>query len=124
MSTAVIILAAGQGSRMKSDLPKVLHKIAGVPMLWHAMQRASQIEADQTIVVVGHSGDATAAAAHAYNPDAKIVWQKEQYGTGHAVQQAAAALEGFEGDAVILYGDTPFIQPETLQKMLAARHQS
>lgn len=60
MSTAVIILAAGQGSRMKSDLPKVLHNIAGVPMLWHAMQRANQIEADRTIVIVGHGGDKTA----------------------------------------------------------------
>jgi len=121
MSTAVIILAAGQGSRMKSDLPKVLHNIAGVPMLWHAMQRADQIEADQTVVVVGHGRDETAASAQTYNADAKIVWQEQQNGTGHAVQQTAEALDGFEGDVIVLYGDTPFIQTETLQTMLAAR---
>ena len=78
MSTAIIILAAGQGSRMKSDLPKVLHHIAGVPMLWHAMQRANQLESDRTIVVVGHGGEKTAAAALEYNPDTQIVWQKKQ----------------------------------------------
>ena len=124
MSTAVVILAAGQGSRMKSDLPKVLHKIAGVPMLWHAMQRASQVEAEQTIVVVGHGGEATLAAVQDYNPDAKVVWQKDQNGTGHAVQQAADALDGFEGDVIVLYGDTPFVQSGTLQEMLAARAQN
>lgn len=124
MSTAVIILAAGQGSRMKSDLPKVLHNIAGVPMLWHAMQRANQIEADHTIVVVGHGGEKTAAAALAYNPDAQIVWQKEQNGTGDAVRQAADVLKDFEGEVIVLYGDTPFVQADTLQNMLTARSQS
>ncbi len=121
MSIATIILAAGQGSRMKSDLPKVLHKIAGVPMLWHAMQPASQIEADRTIVVVGHGGDETAASAKAYDPEVQIVQQTDQNGTGHAVQQASKTLDGFDGNAIILYGDTPFIQPDTLKKMLAAR---
>ncbi len=124
MSTATVILAAGQGSRMKSDLPKVLHKIAGAPMLWHTMQCAAQIEADQTIMVVGHGGAETTKAAYEYNADAKIVWQKEPNGTGHAVLQAQAELEGFDGDVIVLYGDTPFIRPETLQKMLAARAHS
>ena len=124
MNTATVILAAGQGSRMKSDLPKVLHKIAGAPMLWHTMQCAAQIEADKTIVVVGHGGEATSDAAIEYNADAKIVWQKEQNGTGHAVLQAKAELKDFEGDVVVLYGDTPFVEPETLKKMLAARKQS
>lgn len=121
MSIAVIILAAGQGSRMKSDRPKVLHNIAGVPMLWHAMQRAQQIEAERTIVVVGHGKDETTVAANAFDPDADVVWQAEQNGTGHAVQQAASALQSFDGDAIVLYGDTPFVRPETLEKMLAAR---
>lgn len=124
MSIATIILAAGQGSRMKSDIPKVLHNIAGVPMLWHAMQRTGKIEADRTIVVVGYGGDETAAAAKDYDPDVQIVRQAEQNGTGHAVQQAAEALDGFDGNAIILYGDTPFVQTETLQKMLTARAQS
>ncbi|MBL4874131.1 MAG: bifunctional UDP-N-acetylglucosamine diphosphorylase/glucosamine-1-phosphate N-acetyltransferase GlmU [Rhodobacteraceae bacterium] len=124
MSIATIILAAGQGSRMKSDIPKVLHKIASAPMLWHTMQSAAQIEADKTIVVVGHGGTETSDAAHEFNADAKIVWQKEQNGTGHAVMQAKDELEGFDGDVIVLYGDTPFVRPETLQKMLAARAQS
>ncbi len=124
MSTATIILAAGQGSRMKSDLPKVLHKIGSAPMLWHTMQCAAQIEAEQTIVVVGHGGEATSDAAHEYNEDAKIVWQKEQNGTGHAVLQAQAELKDFDGDVIVLYGDTPFVKPETLQKMLGARAQN
>lgn len=124
MSTAVIILAAGHGSRMKSDVPKVLHKIAGVPMLWHAMQCASQIEADRTVVVVGHEGERTAASANEYAPEAQIVWQDEQNGTGHAVQQAAEVLNGFDGDAIVLYGDTPFVRPETLNAMLEARKEN
>ena len=113
MSIATIILAAGQGSRMKSDIPKVLHKIASAPMLWHTMQSAAQIEADKTIVVVGHGGTETSDAAHEFNADAKIVWQKEQNGTGHAVMQAKDELEGFDGDVIVLYGDTPFVRPET-----------
>ena len=121
MTTAVIILAAGQGSRMKSDLPKVLHKVAGAPMLWHAMQRARQIEAEKTVVVVGHGGELAEKSALEFDSDAIVVWQNAQNGTGHAVQQTAGVLKGFEGDAVVLYGDTPFIQPETLEKMLAAR---
>lgn len=121
MNTAVIILAAGHGSRMKSDLPKVLHKLAGAPMLWHAMQRADQIEADKTIVVVGHGGEAVEKSAHAFNAEASVVWQKDQNGTGHAVQQAEKELIGFDGDAIVLYGDTPFVTIETLDKMRAAR---
>ncbi|OUS06789.1 UDP-N-acetylglucosamine diphosphorylase/glucosamine-1-phosphate N-acetyltransferase [Rhodobacterales bacterium 52_120_T64] len=124
MSIATLILAAGQGSRMKSDLPKVLHKIAGAPMLWHTMQCAAQIEADQTIVVVGHGGEKTSDAAIEYDADAKIIWQKDQNGTGHAVQQAKAEMDDFDGDVIVLYGDTPFIRPETLQKMLEARAQN
>lgn len=118
MSVAVIILAAGMGSRMKSDIPKVLHDIAGAPMLAHAMRTAQGISAKKTIVVTGHGADKVAATASTYNEDAIIAHQNEQNGTGHAVQQAASALQGFEGDVIVLYGDTPFIQPETLQAML------
>lgn len=121
MTTALIILAAGHGSRMKSDKPKVLHRIASAPMLWHTMQNAGAIEAAKTIVVVGHEGEQVAESAKSFDPDAEIVWQKDQNGTGHAVQQAQGSLAGFEGDAIILYGDTPFIRPETLREMQAAR---
>lgn len=121
MSLAIILLAAGQGTRMQSDLAKVLHPLAGVPLLHHAMRTCAAIEADRTIIVVGHGGEAVAAAAHEYDEEALCVAQDAQLGTAHAVKQARAALEGFEGDAIVLYGDTPFVRPETLDRMLAAR---
>jgi bifunctional UDP-N-acetylglucosamine pyrophosphorylase/glucosamine-1-phosphate N-acetyltransferase len=121
MSVALIILAAGKGTRMKSDLPKVLHSIAGAPLLIHAMKSGASLEPDRTVIVAGHGAQAVEAAAKDWSDDAEVVLQTEQLGTGHAVAQAAAALDGFEGDAIVLYGDTPFIQPETLEAMLAAR---
>ncbi|MDB0061680.1 bifunctional UDP-N-acetylglucosamine diphosphorylase/glucosamine-1-phosphate N-acetyltransferase GlmU [Octadecabacter sp.] len=121
MSVALIILAAGKGTRMKSDLPKVLHSIAGAPLLIHAMKSGASLEPDRTVIVAGHGAQAVEAAAKDWSDDAEVVLQTEQLGTGHAVAQAAAALDGFEGDAIVLYGDTPFIQPETLAAMLAAR---
>lgn len=121
MSVALIILAAGKGTRMKSDLPKVLHSIAGAPLLIHAMKSGASLEPDRTVIVAGHGAQAVEAAAKDWSDDAEVVLQTEQLGTGHAVAQAAAALDGFGGDAIVLYGDTPFIQPETLEAMLAAR---
>ena len=121
MSVALIILAAGKGTRMKSDLPKVLHSIAGAPLLIHAMKSGASLEPDRTMIVAGHGAQAVEAAAKDWSDDAEVVLQTEQLGTGHAVAQAAAALDGFEGDAIVLYGDTPFIQPETLEAMLVAR---
>jgi len=121
MPTALIILAAGQGTRMNSDLPKVLHQIAGAPLLAHAMQAGDALVPERVVVVAGHGAGAVEAAARAHDPEAIVVQQQEQLGTAHAVAQARAALEGFEGDAVVLYGDTPFIRPETLEAMAAAR---
>ncbi len=118
MSVATIILAAGMGSRMKSDMPKVLHQIAGAPMLVHAMRTAAGIEAQKTVIVTGHGADLVASVALDYDQTALIAHQEAQNGTGHAVQQAAPALQDFEGDVIVLYGDTPFVQPETLQAML------
>ena len=121
MATALIILAAGQGTRMNSDLPKVLHPLGGVPLLAHALESGAAAEPERMIVVTGHGGEAVAAAAHALNPDIEIVHQEEQLGTGHAVAAAAPNLEGFKGDVLVLYGDTPFIRPETITRMQAAR---
>lgn len=118
MSVAVIILAAGMGSRMKSDMPKVLHRVAGAPLLVHAMRSANGISADKTVIVTGHGADLVARAAADYDEDAETVLQSDQNGTGHAVQQAAPALQDFDGDVLVLYGDTPFVRPETLQAML------
>ncbi len=120
MSTALIILAAGQGTRMNSDTPKVLHKLAGAPLVWHAMSRATDIDAKKTLVVVGHGGDQVAASAKAFDPDVEIIWQTQQNGTGHAVLQTADALADFTGPIFVLFGDTPLLQPDTLQNMRTA----
>ena len=121
MSVSLVILAAGLGSRMNSELPKVLHRIAGAPLLAHAMRAGATLEPERVVVVTGHEAAKVAQAARMENPDALIAHQAEQLGTAHAVAQARAALEGYAGDVVILYGDTPFIRPETLEAMLEAR---
>ncbi|MGV6849912.1 MAG: bifunctional UDP-N-acetylglucosamine diphosphorylase/glucosamine-1-phosphate N-acetyltransferase GlmU [Marinibacterium sp.] len=121
METSLVILAAGMGTRMKSDLPKVLHRVAHAPLLIHAMRAGAAVDPAHTVIVAGHGADAVSKAALAEDPDARVVLQKDQLGTGHAVAQARAALDGFAGTVIVLYGDTPFIRPETLGAMLAAR---
>ena len=121
MPVSVIILAAGQGKRMNSDLPKVLHALGAAPLLHHAMRAAQSLDPDRTIVVAGHGAEAVSKAAKAFDPDVQIVLQSEQRGTGHAVQQAAPLLVGVTGDAIVLYGDTPFVRAETLERLLQAR---
>ncbi len=121
MSVSLVILAAGLGSRMNSDLPKVLHPLAGAPLLAHAMRAGAMLEPERVVVVTGHGAEAVAKAASAEDPEARIAHQSEQLGTAHAVAQARTALEGFSGDVVVLYGDTPFVQPETLERMREAR---
>ena len=121
MSLSVIILAAGQGSRMQSDLPKVLHPLGGVPLVLHAMRTAREIDPERMVIVVGHGAEAVAAVVRAEDEFATVVTQTEQLGTAHAVDQARAVLDGASGDAIVLYGDTPFIEARTLDAMLAAR---
>lgn len=121
MSTALIILAAGKGTRMKSDLPKVLHPIAGAPMLIHAIVSGAPLEPAKVVVVAGHGADQVKAATLEFDDTIEITLQTEQLGTAHAVAQAGPALQGFDGDALVLYGDTPFIQPDTLERMADAR---
>lgn len=121
MNIALIVLAAGQGTRMKSSLPKVLHKVAGAPLVAHAIRSAKGIETERSIVVVGHGAEQVEDALAADFPDAQVVLQSERLGTAHAVDKAREALSGFDGDAIVLYGDTPFIKPETLRNMLKAR---
>lgn len=120
-NTALIILAAGRGTRMNSELPKVLHPLGGVPLVVHAMDSAAQAEPERTVIVAGHGAEAVSKSVREYNEDADIVLQEEQLGTGHAVMQARAALSGFEGNALVLFGDTPFISKETIDKLLTAR---
>ena len=121
MSNSVIILAAGKGTRMESDLPKVLHHLAGAPMLLHVMKSSATLEPEQLVIIAGHGADAVSAVARDYNETAQVVLQSEQLGTGHAVSQAKSALADCTGDVIVLYGDTPFVRPETLQALLAAR---
>ena len=121
MTTALIILGAGMGTRMNSELPKVLHHIGGAPMLVHAMRAGAALAPEKTVIVAGHGADAVSKAALNYDPDAVTVLQAEQLGTAHAVAQAGPALAGFDGDALVLYGDTPFISAETLEAMAVAR---
>ncbi|KIN64665.1 Bifunctional protein GlmU [Sulfitobacter noctilucicola] len=117
MKTALIILAAGKGTRMNSELPKVLHPIAGEPMLIHALEAGTRLEPDRSVVVAGHGADQVRAATVAHDAMIAVVEQNEQLGTAHAVAQARASLAGFDGMALVLYGDTPFIRPETLEQM-------
>ena len=121
MQVSLIVLAAGQGTRMNSDLPKVLHKLAGVPMLHHALAAGRALEPSRVVVVTGHGSAAVAKAASDFDDSVQTVLQDPQLGTAHAVAQAAPLLADTTGEAIVLYGDTPFVRPETLQAMLIAR---
>jgi bifunctional UDP-N-acetylglucosamine pyrophosphorylase/glucosamine-1-phosphate N-acetyltransferase len=121
MSVSLIVLAAGKGTRMNSDLPKVLHPLGSAPLLHHALQAGQSLDPAQVIVVAGHGAEAVGKAARAFDDSVEVVLQKEQLGTAHAVAQAAPLLAGAVGDAIVLYGDTPFVRSETLQAMLDAR---
>ena len=113
---AAIILAAGQGTRMKSDVHKVLHPIAGRAMLDHLLGVVETLGPARTIVVVGSGREQVETLVDARGGEIAI--QERQLGTGHAVRQAEAALAGFEGDILILYGDTPLVEAETMARML------
>ena len=113
---AVIVLAAGQGTRMRSDTHKVLHPIAGRPLLLHLLDRVDALGANRRVVVVGKGRDQVEQALN--GRDVTVAHQAEQKGTAHAVQQAQAALEGYGGAVLILYGDTPFVDAGTLGRML------
>ncbi len=112
-----VILAAGKGTRMKSALPKVLHKVGGKAMVEKVVETAKELPTERQIVIIGFGGE----AVEEYLQDqAQFVLQKEQNGTGHAVQQAAPLLAEYEGTILVLCGDTPLIRKETLQALLKA----
>lgn len=116
---AAIILAAGKGTRMKSDTHKVLHKIAGKPMLSHLMDSVDALNPAKKVVVVGSGKDQLEAALAG---SADLAVQEPQLGTGHAVQMAQTALSDFTGDVLILYGDVPFVPTATMQAMVDRLH--
>ncbi|MEE9447240.1 MAG: bifunctional UDP-N-acetylglucosamine diphosphorylase/glucosamine-1-phosphate N-acetyltransferase GlmU [Arenicellales bacterium] len=123
MALDIVILAAGKGSRMKSDLPKVLHTLAGKSMLAHVLDAADQLKPDNIHVVIGHRADAVKATIDSQQYTAKLHWaiQSEQLGTGHAVMQA---LPNINPDAMVLImaGDVPLIEAETLIPLCAETH--
>lgn len=116
--TAIIILAAGKGTRMKSDLPKVMHALAGEPMIAHVLRAASALKPERVVVVVAPGMDDVKKAASAAYAGCQFAVQKEQKGTGDAVRVAEESLKGFSGTVLILYGDAPLITPALLHHLL------
>lgn len=123
MSNALvaIVMAAGKGTRMKSDRPKVLHEIAGEPLLGHVLHTLSALDLVDTYVIVGHGGDQVRAMLPAA---VRVVEQREQLGTGHAVDQVTPHLTNFGGQVLILSGDVPLLSLETLREMVDLHEQS
>ncbi|HBE77019.1 MAG TPA: bifunctional UDP-N-acetylglucosamine diphosphorylase/glucosamine-1-phosphate N-acetyltransferase GlmU [Firmicutes bacterium] len=127
-----IILAAGQGTRMNSSLPKVLHPLLGRPMLQYIVDASIKVGSSRTIVVVGFEGQQVIdtidqghglgqGQAQAQAHDLQYVWQKQQLGTGHAVMMAQEILSKVDGDLLVLYGDTPLLRAETIQELLKTK---
>jgi bifunctional UDP-N-acetylglucosamine pyrophosphorylase / glucosamine-1-phosphate N-acetyltransferase len=113
-----VVLAAGKGTRMKSDLPKVLHRLAGAPMLAHVLRSAASAGVSRSALVIGPEMEAVGEAGLAVAPDAQVYVQSEQMGTADAVKSAVAAYETADGPVLVLYGDTPLLRPETLKAVL------
>lgn len=118
---AAVILAAGKGTRMKSDLVKVLHPICERPMVWYVAALAREVGAEKTVVVVGHQASQVMEALAGEGLTYAV--QEEQLGSAHAVLQADEALRGFDGDVLILCGDVPLLLPGTVEALLA-RHRA
>jgi bifunctional UDP-N-acetylglucosamine pyrophosphorylase/glucosamine-1-phosphate N-acetyltransferase len=122
MALNVVIMAAGKGTRMKSALPKVLHRLAGRSLLQHVLDAAAPLAAERTIVITGHGADEveSAIAKSGSNSGARCVRQMPQLGTGHAVQQAVPALDDGADTTLILNGDVPLVRTDRLRALLAA----
>jgi bifunctional UDP-N-acetylglucosamine pyrophosphorylase/glucosamine-1-phosphate N-acetyltransferase len=120
-TAAVVILAAGEGTRMKSRTPKMLHALAGRPLLGHAIAAAGDLEPRQLVVVVGPAKEQVSAAVAAAVPEAAIVVQERQLGTGHAIRMVIESLGVMPGTVVVTYGDMPLLRGRTLSE-LASRH--
>ncbi len=120
---AVIILAAGKGTRMKSDLPKVMHKLAGKPLIAHAVGSLKTLSPLKLITVIAPHMDSVRNAVSTEFSQAEFAVQEEQKGTGHAVRMAENALKNFSGIVLIAYGDTPLVKPETYARLIAVHAQ-
>jgi bifunctional UDP-N-acetylglucosamine pyrophosphorylase/glucosamine-1-phosphate N-acetyltransferase len=118
---AVLVLAAGQGTRMKSRLAKMLHPLCGRPLLHYSLAAGEALGAERLVVVVGRDSE---TLRERFAGRARFAEQSEQRGTGHAVLQAEAELEGFAGDVLVLYGDTPLLRAETLERMAEVKRET
>jgi len=118
---AVVVLAAGKGTRMRSERAKVLHEICGVPMLGHIQKLAGEVGADRLVVVIGRDAEAVRSA---YGESAEFALQAEQKGTGHAVTMTEPLLRDFGGEVLILYGDTPLLRASSLERMRTIKHET
>jgi len=116
---AAIVLAAGKGTRMKSKLPKVMHRIAGRTLIGHVLDHLQPLDLARVIAVIAPGMDDVAKEVAPHG----VAYQAEQLGTGHAVGSARAALKNFTGDILVVYGDTPFVSTETLRRMFDRRRE-
>ncbi|NBX03357.1 MAG: bifunctional UDP-N-acetylglucosamine diphosphorylase/glucosamine-1-phosphate N-acetyltransferase GlmU [Alphaproteobacteria bacterium] len=121
---AAVILAAGQGTRMKSAMPKVMHKLAGQPLIAHVLASIAPLHPERTVVVIAPHMDSVRDTALKMSPACKVAIQDKQQGTGHAVLCAEEALAGYEDTVFVLYGDTPLISPRTLHHLQHAAMQA
>jgi len=124
MSTgrAVVVLAAGKGKRMKSDIPKVMHQVNGRPIIRILMNTLLNLGFDRIVVVVGHGGEMVQTELS--DLPVTYVWQREQLGTGHAVQMALPELEGFEGTVLVALGDVPFLSSASFEQLMGLHESS
>jgi bifunctional UDP-N-acetylglucosamine pyrophosphorylase/glucosamine-1-phosphate N-acetyltransferase len=125
---STVVLAAGEGTRMRSDTPKVLHRLAGRPLVEHAVRAAAGIDPDHLVVVVGHGREAVtehlAELSSALGRDVRTAVQEKQLGTGHAVSCALEELGSLSGTVLVTYGDVPLLDSETLEELLAEHRRS
>jgi bifunctional UDP-N-acetylglucosamine pyrophosphorylase/glucosamine-1-phosphate N-acetyltransferase len=120
-ATKVVILAAGQGTRMASDLPKVLHPVHDKPMVIHCIEATMAAGLDDVILVVGAGRDEVIDAVEEAYEGVEFAFQDEQLGTGHAVLQAKSFLDGFDGNVVVIYGDMPLLRADTIRSIVDHR---
>jgi bifunctional UDP-N-acetylglucosamine pyrophosphorylase/glucosamine-1-phosphate N-acetyltransferase len=121
MKVTAVLLAAGQGTRMKSDLPKVLHPLAGKPMLWHTLQAVKQASTEKPVVIIGHGAD---KVSDFVGGEAVCVLQEPQLGTGHATMQAEIVLKGKSDYVIVTYADMPLLRGETYQQLVETQRQN
>ena len=120
MALAIIVMAAGKGTRMQSDLPKVLHQANGRPLIEYVLDTSYALDPQKIVLIIGHQSELVKAATSRYKVSTAL--QEPQLGTGHAVMQAEDQLSDFDGEVLILSGDAPLVNTLTLQKLIAFHH--